>query len=331
MYKVLCLSDNFLFITGRIFLNFVLKLDRFCDIKVYGPKTYSEDHTCYTIPEEKVLMKYNTDITALDLVKEYNPDIILIILYNKTVLQWLPKELYTCGVPVVILEDDHYENTPESIKYKGTEVLNYYYNNKITFLLRRHFYKTKVSVPSLWFPQSANEEEFKPYYGDRINKIGFAGSFESTPWYQVRRNAIEHIGRANLLADSFGKFLPQEYPEYIIRYKGTLGCSGGILHTPLAKMFECMLSNTPYLTNWFHQSHLLFGIKEYAFIYKDDCSDIVKKANIILNDPDYVTEVTKNALEVVQKEHTDFVRIGQLYEILSSVIQGKEPPKKWGF
>lgn len=328
--RVLCFAENFNFITYRLFLGFVSKLNKFCEFKVYCKKKYDEEHTHYKTPKHLIFKEYDSKITAKDLKEEFNPDVFLIILHNKSVIEWIPKDIHNVGVPTVILEDDHYEYTEESIKYKGREVLDYYKNNDITLLLRRHYYKTKVDVPSIWFPQSVNEEEFQPYYGERENSIGFAGSFGVTPWYQIRRNAMEQLGRAKLLPPEYGKFEPQDYPRYIKHFKGILGCSGGILHTPLAKMFECMMSNTPYMTNWFYGKHVLFGIKEYCFTYKDDCSDVVDKARIILNDKDYVDEVTKNALGIVQEKHTDKIRIQELYEILQCVVSGGTIPNKWG-
>lgn len=333
-YKILFLYDDFRFITDRLFYGFIVKLSKYCTLNVYGPETYKEQGVPGEIPKrnkELVPFEYNKNWDGKDLVREFNPDLIFMAMYNQKVLDWYPENICRVGVPTILLEDDHYTYDPVLSKYKGTKPLEWYKSSGLTLLLRRHFYKEKAPIPSIWFPQSANDEEFIPYYGERENSIGFAGSFEPTPWYEVRRNAIETIGKANLLAGRFGKFEPKEYPDYIKSYKGILGCSGGILHTPLAKMFECMLSNTPYLTNWFHHSHLLFGLKEYCFIYKDNCSDLVKKAKIILNEPDYVAEVTKNALEVTQREHTDSVRIKQLYDIIEAIIEGREPPKRWGF
>lgn len=333
-YKVLFLYDNHRFLTDRLFYGFIVKLQKYCTIRVYGPDTYDESKYETPIPKRDINLmpfKYNKEWDGKDLVREFKPDLILMAMYNKTCLNWYPSDICKAGVPTILLEDDHYTSDPVLSQYKGTKPLEWYKQSGLTLLLRRHFYKEKAPIPSIWFPQSGNDDEFIPYYGERQHSIGFAGSFEPTPWYTIRRQAVEVIGHNKLLAKSFGKFNPEEYPEYIKTYKGLLGCSGGILHTPLAKMFECMLSNTPYLTNWFHHSHLLLGLKEYCFIYKDDCSDIVKKANIILNEPDYVAEVTKNALEVAQKEHTDTVRIKQLYDIIEAVIEGKEPPRRWGF
>jgi len=329
-YKILLLLDNYRFMSDRLFFGFVKNLDRFCDLKMYGPQQYNPDKVMYQLPEDITLMPYEKDITGLDLVKEYNPDVILLQLYNQKNLEWYPSDICKAGVPTVLLEDDHYTYNPELSKYKGTKPLEWYKRSGLSLLLRRHFYRERAPIPSVWLPQSANEKEFTPYYGERVPYIGFAGSFEPTPWYEIRRKAVEKISDARLLSHKFGKFVPEEYVIYIREHAGVLGCSGGILHTPLAKMFECMLSNTPYLTNWFHHSHLLLGLKEYCFIYKDDCSDVVAKAKIILNEKDYVAEVTKNALEVTLKEHTHDIRIRQLYDILKAVIKGKEPPRVWG-
>ena len=91
-----------------------------------------------------------------------------------------------------------------------------------------------------------------------------------------------------------------------------------------------MLSNTPYMTNWFHHSHLLFGLDEYCFIYKDDCSDIADVASVILNDKDQRKEVIANALREVRAKHTDEKRLIELENILESLIAGKEVPRIWG-
>lgn len=333
-YKVLILFDNYRFMSDRLFYGFITKLNKYCTIGVYGPECYDKTKLSDDLPSRDSMflpIEYNEKLDGNDLVKEFQPDLILMLMYNQKNLDWYPSNICKVGVPTILLEDDHYTYDPVLSKYKGTRPLEWYKTSGLTLLLRRHFYKEKAPIPSIWFPHSGNEKEFIPYYGNRKNTIGFAGSFEPTPWYEIRRDALDVLSQTNLLDKKFGKFMPNIYVNYIKDYKGILGCSGGILHTPLAKMFECMLSNTPYLTNWFHHSHLLFGLKEYYFIYKDDCSDVEKKARIILNEPDYVAEITKNALEVVQKEHTDTIRIKQLYEIIEAVIKGQDPPKKWGF
>lgn len=328
--KVLLLFDNYRFITDRLFFGFVSKLQTMCELKTYGPEIYEIGKTMLPMPKELQLCEYNEQMTGKDLIKEYNPDIIFLLLYNVKNLDWYPKDICKAGVPTVLLEDDHYTYNPAISEYKGTKPLEWYKSSGLSLLLRRHYYVEDSPIPSVWFPQSANEEDFKLYSGERINEIGFAGSYNKTPWYTIRLNAVDTLAKNSLLSENAGRFGLEEYVYYIAKYKGILGCSGGILHTPLAKMFECMLSGTPYLTNWFYGKHQLFGLKEYCFIYKDDCSDIVKKAKIILNDTDYVNEVTTNAYQIVNEHHTDEARLNDLYTILKHVVAGKEPPRKWG-
>ncbi|GAG17654.1 unnamed protein product [marine sediment metagenome] len=197
--------------------------------------------------------------------------------------------------------------------------------------MRRHHYlygEERIIKPeTVWLPFSGNEEEFFPGNIDRENKIGFSGSLtESVNYYDIRRKAVSELTNCRYLKDE-GKHLRKNYPDILRSYRGFLSCNGGTLYTPMAKMFEIMLSKTALLSNKLYFNDILFDNEECFFEYKDDCSDIIKKAEIILNSD--IGEVVDSAYKKAIKYHTDSKRIIELYNILKAVVTEEEIPKVW--
>jgi len=299
----------------------VKKLSNLCDFKIYGPGEYTADANFAPV-------LHSVRITFNDLKGLFNPDIVLFLLYKPTAYFSVTENIREIDIPTVILEEDHYYK--DSV-YDDVNMFEWYKTTNFTLLLRRHFYKEEAPLPSVWLPFAANEEEFNiNNLVERESKIGFAGSYVGLEYYNIRRNAIKVLDTNNLLANHCGKIYDSGYIDYLRAYVGALTCSGGKLHTCLAKTFEIPLCGTALLTNWMHNKKELFGDKQCFFEYKDDCSDIVDVANTIINDVDMRNEVVANALKVVREKHTDSKRIVELYCILEAISTGKEPPRIWG-
>lgn len=249
-------------------------------------------------------------------------DAIIFILYSERSLDWIPDYIYKVDIPKVLIEEDHY--TEDGLKSFECNVLRSY--DRFDLIVRRHYYKEKQNLNSVWWPFAANTTEFFCDVIRRKNLIGFAGSYDS-PYYSIRKKAISILSNKNLL-----EYYPNvsNYPEFVRSFRGFLTCAGGYIHTPMSKAFEAMLSGTALLTNSMYNNKILFGNNKCYFEYKDDCSDIVEQANIILHDADQVKEVTANAMGVVKAKHTDEHRIKELYNILKALISGKEIPRIWG-
>jgi hypothetical protein len=317
--KILIVHDNYKSGDDRTRLNFLLKLNRFPDVDL------------------KIVNNISISDTRLENIIRFKSDIILFPFYTYDLMQMWDERLFTLGIKTVILEEDHYESQFDSGSYFSNPVLAWYKKNKISLLLRRHCYKTKAPVESVWLPFSANEEEcnYSENYAKihdwvRLKSIGFAGSYtDPQVYYDIRRLAITTLLEANLLDNFYGKVYDQ-YFAYLESHIGCLACTGGFLHTCLAKTFEIPLSGSVLLTNRMDHSDLLWGDKKCYFEYKDDCSDIVDIAKYILTNNNEVNIVRMNGLTRTIEYHTDYHRLVELYNILKALIDDKEIPRKWG-
>jgi len=299
----------------RTRINFLRKLANFKDIAFYIAKPQ------YTL----------SDIAAID------PDILLFVLHQPEIRHTWDNKLFTCGVHTIVLEEDHYETKFEGLVYADKTIIDWYAKKNISLILRRHCYEEKAPVESVWLPFSANEKEFYPLKNlgydrqiTKIYKIGFAGSYTSQQiYYDVRRLAISKLLEAKLLDENYGRIY-DGYAEYLRSHISCLACTGGLLHTCLAKTFEIPLSGSALLTNRMDHPKILWGNKKCYFEYKDNCSDITEIARYILENNNEVQEVTKNGLLRVLEAHTDQHRIVELYNILHALVQNKPVPKIWG-
>lgn len=318
--NIVLLNDGYRKGDDRTRIDFIKKLSKLTNFYIYGPKEHDLDSNLAPI-------EYSEKITYFDVIKEFNADIFFIMLYSPSTVNLEMHRTDLIGVPFVVLEEDHYTIETEM----GGKILDWYGKARFALILRRHCYKPEEQLSnSVWLPFSANDDEFYNNPAERINLIGFAGSWEGNEYYNIRTNAIEILLQAGLLDEKSGKMWGKRYSSFLRSHRGCLACSGGILHTCLAKTFEIPLCGTVLLSNKINHSDLLFANKECYFEYKDDCSDIIKKAKTILYDIEYTEYIINNATEQVLGKHTDSKRIQELYNILDAVLTGKELPRIWG-
>ena len=309
--NIIIIDNNYRKGDDRTRINFIKKLAYFKDIKLH----------LLRMPLSKIVQEK---------IYSLKPDVFLFLMHNSEIRKLWPDFLFNSGVATVVLEEDHYESKFDGLVYSDKTILDWYKDKQISLLIRRHCYEEKAPVESVWLPFSANEEEFDRRelvnITNRKHIVGFAGSYTSTQvYYDVRRKAIQILKDAGLLDETYGKIY-NGYAEYLKNHVVGLACTGGILHTPLAKTFEIPLSGSALLTNKMDHANLLWGENKCYFEYKDDCSDIVEVAKHALLDHD---EVSHNGWMQVFQHHTDYHRIRELYHILKALVEGKNIPRKW--
>ena len=325
--RILFLFNGYRRPDDRTRIDFLRKLDRFDDVELmmYGPNEHEIDIDFAPIP-------YSDRIKLSNFLDVAKPDILFLILYSAGAYDISALGIDNVPIKLVVLEEDHYFNHIS----EDRKVLDWYDNNAaFDLILRRHHYvygKERVIKPeTVWFPFSGNEEEFFCNNTNRRNKIGFVGSLtEDVTYYDIRRKAVSELLRYRYIEDGNMYLESKAYAGFLREYRGFLSCNGGTLYTPMAKMFEAMLSKTAVLSNKLFFNDILFDNEECFFEYKDDCSDIIEKTNIILRDNYVVDEIIDRAYKKVLKYHTDSKRIIELYNILKALIEERRVPKIWG-
>lgn len=286
----------------------------------YGPKIadgYSK----------QALVPYNRYLLMEDLYKQYRFDVAIVVTqsrmfsyYRPALVQpimperkegcWLPEDFSTWSGPKVVLEEDyHYENNN-----------NWYKEMNINLVLQRHytnvdrFYKNdNKGIKCLWHPFSVDENVFKPSSAERLNKICLVGSIVKNI-YGLRAKALEVLGSKGIL-DHPGRVMDGQYVNCLQSYVSHFSCSSIFDITP-AKMFEIMSSGSVLFT----QEDNGYGLKELFpkdcyVTYKRDGSDLLDRATKILNDPEWVKQLTDNGRKCILERHTHSKRISQMINI----------------
>lgn len=276
----------------------------------------------YSKREKKILR------TAKNIYEEHKPD-VMILHSQHALLHGYLKDIPCLKACISV---DFY-------KLVRSGRLNYYSNNNFDLVVHRSFYdenaNEKIGLPSFWLPFSADEKDFYPLKAKRrkrrIKKIGFAGSFKAKV-YSQRKMAIDKLQRADLIdfkKETKGRIIGPEYAEFLRNHVACLSSSE--IKSPHGKNFEIMASGSALLVAPFYGHEELFG--EYdpcMMFYKDDCSDIVERAKVLIEDEDQRESICNNALKCILENHTDDLRIRELYENLERMLTGKELVKKWG-
>lgn len=323
--NIVIINNGYRSMIDRTRLDFFRKLARFPMINIhsYGPGEHAID------PEAAPLNCEETTPIS-EVINFFKPDLFLMFLYDASKIKYESVNLNkkTIGVPFVVVEEDHYREDRED----GKKVRDWYKKVNFDIILRRHCYPEDQRVDnSIWFPFSANEEEFMENDQiERKNVIGFAGSSSDHIDYRVRQQALNILSINKLLDSNYGKFSGKDYIEYIQSHIANMACSGSSIHTPLAKHFEIPLCGTAVISNQIDHQDLLFDNKECYFEYKDDCSDVIEVVKEVLNNHDRVKEIVKNAQEQIILKHTDERRLIELINIFNAFIKGKELPRIWG-
>lgn len=308
MMRVLHLFNGFKRLARRTQFDFVVKLQGLCDFKVYGPKEHENDKNLAPI-------SYNRKMTTKDIINEFKPDILLLHMHE--FINWIPKDFkHITEIPKVMIEVDYW-STPDIYWYK---------NVGLDLLINRGPYKN-TTIPSVWLPMCADGKEF--YVDDnikRLNCITFTGTCNGQKMYGVRRKAVEVLGNSSIFKND-GTIKGNKYSDNLRRYIGIL--SGSNTYMPPAKIFEAMACGTVVLSNHINCMKSLYGSSDLYYKYKDNCSDIIKVANELVNDVDKREYIANTVLTISNEKHLDKHRIVELYNILLSLVEGREVPVTW--
>jgi len=288
------------------------RLARYCDYVIYGRKYFER----YGGPLGNVKKLYD----------KHRPDIVIcygameFIKYENVFGQLK-------GCLKVCIEPDYHNHFGKEDWYLQFNVV----------ALRNANDTEKIKTRCFWWPWSVDEKEFYPTEDPRRNVIGFAGSSKHH-LYTIRSEAIHALLSAGLLEHRMKTIMFSElndkgewkdrgrYQQYLREINGLLTSTEN--RGPFAKTFEGMASGTIILTSPVFHKELLFGDKECFVEYKPDCSDIVDKAEFILNEN--LVEIADNAYDVCIERHTTDKRIKELYDNLNNLLEGKELTRKWG-
>lgn len=303
-------------IESHLQIDYILGLQKYCQVFIYGPFEQTRNG------KEISPVAYNASTSLIDVVKTIKPDVIVLPEYAIFHSQFQSCEEISkiTDIPKISIEIDSYV-IDKSLKWHTALGIDF-------IISRGPFRKEYFDVPSVWLPWSIPDEFYlKEFTSSRLNKILFfgGGRFGANKFYKTRRQAIYLLERADLL-DYFPPNSYRMYRDFLRKYKCALSCSLSDLHMPPAKNWEIAGSGGLLLTNDFIGRKVIFGDKLFVE-YKDDCSDIVEKATDILTN-DY-SDLAYMAWKVIGEKHLHSKRILELYNIINSVVSGKEVPDNW--
>lgn len=304
-------------------VNRKLHLDFFEKMKDLCSEYYS-----FLVNRGDLQVKTSDDIERIN--DEYKPDVA--ILYqgrlgrNRVHNGHFSK--FKC-LKVMIEVDYHDAEARELNSYYGKD---FYRKNDIDLIVQRGSYiaDPKIGIPSVWLPFSADENVFFPGKENRINKVGIGATI--TESYPNRRRIVEKLKEKDLLVDC-GRRCKDEsgrfYPDFLRSIDVGLNATEKDVVTPFGKLFEYAASGVAILSPVFYRLEQLFG-KDSVFEYKEDGSDVVRKARDILNDHDRRREIADKTYKNYINNHTDKIRINEMYDILKDMLEGRDPRRKWG-
>lgn len=297
-------------------VDYILGLKKYCDVVIYGPY----EHTLNSADISPI--RYNIDKSLKEVIDEVKPDMLVLPEYailTSQIRGW--EELSNISsIPKVSIEIDAYVIDKE---------LKWHTSMGINFIISRGpFNKSYFDVPSVWLPWSVPDDFYlKEFTRNKLNKILFfgGGRFGKNEFYKTRRKAIFLLERKDLL-DYFPPNTYVMYRDYLRKYKCSLSCSLSELRMPPAKNWEIPASGGLLFTSDFIGRKKIFG--EKLFIeYKDDCSDIIEKAEDILCN-DY-TDLAFLAWKRIGEMHLHSIRILELYNVLKAILEGNKVEDRW--
>ena len=126
------------------------------------------------------------------------------------------------------------------------------------------------------------------------------------------------LTQKGLAIDFSNRHREERYIKSLQSYVAYLSCSSNVNITA-GKMFEIMSSGGILFTN--REPEDRYGLKKLfpddSYVtYEQDFSDVVSKANRIINDTEWADGVAKRGMEYVKEHHNHKVRIKQLLQII---------------
>ena len=238
---------------------------------------------------------------------------------------WLPPNFASWKkTPKIVIEEDYHYETDD----------DWYREMKIDLILQRHYSQVarQQHVPMKWLPFSVDTSVFNPSKqfcdvrgkrvslpetGGRQKKFAMVGN-DADQAYIYRRTAITKLIEVGIGASYSGsKKVDGEYVEILRQFLGYVSC-GSTYDICAAKNLEIMASGGILFTNRFKGIDLLFPKGTYV-AYQDDGSDIVVKAQQVLNDPKFRHYLLAQAHNCIQQRHTHEIRSQEMVTIIEGM------------
>jgi hypothetical protein len=293
----------------------------------YGPEV--NEHRPGFVP-----WGYSPHHTADDLLKEFNPDAIVLMTksrmfynYHPPVLygpydnqSWLPKGLNKVQIPTIVLEEDYHYETDDL----------WYHQMGVDLILQRHYsaVRRQQRVPMRWFPFSVDTDVFRPraMTKDRIDRICFIGSVHGPKCthqpYPYRKEAIQRLEHAKCIDVNVKRHVVgQQYLDMLQKYRGYL-CGSSRYHITPGKIFEIIASGGLLLMNKEPYLPQLFPEKCY-FDYDPRAknNDVVFQAvKLIARTPQAECDrLLELGWRQIKERHSHVVRMQQLKAIVEEL------------
>lgn len=293
----------------------------------YGPNV----HSAY--PNECIL-PYNKNFTMKDLYNKFHFDAVILLTQSRMFENYRPplvppasiKQMSGCWLPkgfkdykgpkILIDEDSHYETDNNWIKEVG-----------ISITFQRHYANVKrfkeitPELKCFWLPISVDTELFKPDPTiTRTNKLCMSASVVHEI-YKWRKMQIDKLVPLGLMVDyKEQKKVGNSYIECLKSYVSH-GCCSSIFDITPGKMVEIRSSGSVLFTddNPACGMYEIFD-KDTIVCYNRDGSDMIEKAQKILNEPEWVKEMAIKAREEILIKHAHQKRIEEMMDLLEKEL-----------
>ena len=295
--------------------------------KCYGIRVHEAyPNECITEYNPRLTMKDLHNIFKFDAVilltqsrmfDHYRPPLVPLAREKEMSGCWLPKDFNQWkGTKILIDEDSHYETDNDWIKEAGIDItFQRHYSNV------KRFKDISPELKCFWLPISVDTELFKPDPEiKRVNKLAMAASVVHEI-YKWRKMQIETLVPLELMVDyKEQKKVGDSYINCLKSYVGHGSCSSIYDITP-GKMVEIMSSGSVLFTDNTPNYGLQELFPEGSYVaYERDGSDMVQKAQRIINEPEWVKEITTLGRKTILERHTHEIRIKEMVDIIKTEI-----------
>lgn len=300
----------------RLLNPFMRKMSAYCDFEEI------------VLPD--LLEKVEKGYTEKDLYNDYKPDATIVYgNFAPLVDKFWFKNLQGAKIIVIVDFLGHTSNNPG--------IMERYKQNGFDMMIMRGVYDKnyKSTIPMVWVPFSADEDVFYPKKVKKKRIVGFAGM--TGPKYITRRKAIRELERYNLIERCprtlCNKGDPKKNRGYVNWFRTHIAnlTSTDLPKTPRAKTFEIMGAGSVVLTSPFYNMKALLGKPGEGYVvYKPDCSDVVKKAKELIDNPAKAKAIARRGHEIFLEKHTDEIRIKEFYDHIVRLVEGRPIERPWG-
>lgn len=296
-----------------------------------GHKCMAYGHDLHlTYDDSIVLQPYQKETTLSELYEKYPFDVILTGTKSRCFENYrpplvpppaeeireeclLPSDFKEWkGIKIDLIEDYHYETDNE-----------WYKEMNFQMVLQRHpanvdrFYKNDAQgIKCNAFPFSVDVELFKSDNQKRINKLAISASVvhEIYVWRKMLLDKLVPLGLMEDFKEQ--RKVGNDYLKCLKEYISHGNCSS-IYDILPAKCFEILASGSILFTDDNPKCGMYEIFDKDIFVtYKRDGSDIIDKANYILNNPEEMKEKAVKARQHILENHNHQTRIQELVNLI---------------